>query len=323
MSDDRLTSRSSDKHPARPDLLGLEPEQIEAARLSELLTSIENDSPLDLDPIEDPALTALLQTTRVVRASLNVPAGHQSFRSFHERSRRRVLAATPRAPRPAVAEGPRESLLQRWNGLFTSVASAAAASIATFVVTVIAVGGGSSTAPLTVQTVDPAPTSEPAVSAAPVSTAPAPTRVNLTSLSITEQVSRYVELRERLDALTGRGQPADEALLRDLADAGATVKNTLEQNPEISGTDAYVAMHAAFDGQKSLESATVASEGEQQVLFTAQETAEGAFVTAARFLTDQPERLPSADEAAQALVTAGPAAVNDQPAPEAEQELAP
>jgi len=319
MSDDRPSNRPADERPERPELLGLEPEQIEAARLSELLTSAEDNRPLDLDPVEDPALTALLRTASVVRTSLNAPTAHGTFRSFHERSRRRVMAATPRAPRAAVSEGRGESLLQRWNGLFTSVASAAAASIATFVVTVIAVGGGSSTAPLTVQTADPGPASEPAVSAAPADTLSDPGRVNLTSLSIDDQIISYVDLLERLAALTTQGQPADTSLLRDIADTSSTVARTIETRPEtVTGQSAWVAYQTTFKGQQVLDQASVASENEQQILDNAQVAAEGAFITAARYL-GTPAQAPTADEAAAALssVAGTPRTDSTLPGPEA------
>ena len=68
-----------------------------------------------------------------------------------------------------------------------------------------------------------------------------------------------------------------------------------------------------FDGQKALEGATVANDEDQQALFTAQETAENAYVTAARFLDPaDPSRIPSADDVAKVLaVTDGSTAPED------------
>ena len=314
MSQDQLSSGSSEertpKRPSeRPDTPGLEPDQIEAARLADVLAAVERRGAADLDPNADPALAVLERTAGVVRSSLEASSAHASFRSFHERSRARVMRATPQ-PRQPVVDAPRESLLQRWNGLFTSIASAAAASVATLIVTVIALGGGSSTPAPTVQS--PAPAPEPAVAAVepassdeqvePASSDEQPERVNLTALSIIEQLSLYVELLERLDALSDDGLPAGEHLLRDLAETGASVARTIEEQPEaVSGADAWVAYQTAFKGQQLLEDATVASEQHEQVLDTAQVAAAGAFVTAARFLMEDPQRAPSADDAARAL----------------------
>ena len=167
MSQDQLSSGSSEertpKRPSeRPDAPGLEPDQIEAARLADVLAAVERRGAADLDPNADPALAVLERTAGVVRSSLEASSAHASFRSFHERSRARVMRATPQ-PRQPVVDAPRESLLQRWNGLFTSIASAAGASVATLIVTVLALGGGSSTPAPTVQS--PAPAPEPAVAA--------------------------------------------------------------------------------------------------------------------------------------------------------------
>lgn len=310
MSRDQLSSDSTDERAARsgaarPDLLGLEPDQIEAARLSDILSAVELGQAPDLDPTEDPALASLEQTASMLRSSLAAASAHASFRSFHERSRTRVLLATPRPRREPVVEAARESLLQRWNGLFTSIASAGAASIATFIVTIIAIGGGSSAAPAgTVQSPEPPPDAvapEAMVSANGPAVERGPERVNLTALSINEQVTHYVDLLERLAALKNDGQPADENLLRDLAETGATVKRSIEQNPDVTGADAFVAMHTTFAGNQALREATVANEADQQVLDTAQATAEGAYVTAARFLNDNPDLLPDANDATAAL----------------------
>jgi hypothetical protein len=310
MSEHQLSSDSTDERAprsgaARPDLLGLEPDQIEAARLSDILSAVELGQSPELDPTEDPALASLQQTASMLQSSLAAASAHASFRSFHERSRARVVTATPRPRRLPVVEEPRESLLRRWNGLFPSIASAGAASIATLIVTIIAIGGGSSTAPVgTVQSTEPAPAAVAPDAAVSTNVPPVergPERVNLTALSINEQVTHYVELLERLDTLKNDGQPAGEHLLRDLAETGATVKRSIEQNPDVSGMDAFVAMHATFDGQQALHDATVATEADQQVLDTAQATAEGAYVTAARFLGDHPDLLPNADDATAAL----------------------
>jgi len=303
MSHDPLNSRSKDRRSTRLDLIGLEPDEIEAARLTEILTSIEQGIQPDLDPSEDPALAALTQTALVLRRSLEAASAQQSFERFHHRSLARVIAATPQPARVRSVEHRRDSLLQRWNGLFTSLSAAAAASIATFVVTVLAVGGSApASGPLSVQSVAPDGTAL----AANVTPLEVP-RVNLTALSVSQQVSLYVTLIERLNALNDDGLPADESLLRDLADTSATVKRTIERDPTVSGADAFRAMHRTFEGQQALEKATVASEADQQVLFTAQETAAGAYVTAAQFL-GVPGRLPSAGEAAQALALEEPSA---------------
>lgn len=330
MSENPFSSGSSDEQldSARSDRLvlsELENEEIEASRLADVLAITEHGNTPDLDPIEDPALASLHKTTQIVRASLELASTQESFQHFHESSRPRILSATPQPQRQPVSTTPRISLRQRWGGLFTPLASAAAASVATFLVTVIAIGGGSSTTPTTtVQRTEPIlqpqvvsaipPTeqaSPPAAAAAePEAVVPQPEvsvtaatadhrdRVNLTNLSIAEQVSLYIDLLERLDSVTGNGNPASEGLLRELAETGATVQRAIDYDPAVSGADAFIAMHAAFAGTVALEQATVATDSDQQVLQNAQVTAQVAYVTAARFLTDNP---PSANDAARAL----------------------
>lgn len=306
MSRDQLSGSNPNEDAARPDLVGLEADQIEAIRLSEVLSADQFSPASNVDPAADPELSALTQTVAIVQNALEAPSAHPRFRSFHERSRARVLAATPR-PQPvaAIAEHP-QSLLQRWNGLFTSIGAAAAASAATFIVTVLAFGGSSSPA-ASVQVVEPQP--QPA-SVSAIDTGTDRDRINLTALSVDEQLDRYLGLLRELAVLTSDGQPADQGLLQDLAETGATVARTIETQPDsVTPTAAWVAYQTAFEGQKALDNATVVSDQDQQVLDTAQVAADGAFVTAARFLGNS---APTADEAADALAAAvGPPASED------------
>lgn len=320
-SDEQLDSAQSD----RLVLSEIENEEIEASRLADVLAATENGNIPDLDPTEDPALASLHTTTQVVRASLELASTQESFQHFHESSRPRILSATPQPQRQPVNTTSRISLRQRWESLFTPLAAAAGASVATFLVTVTVIGGGSSTTPTTtVQTTTPSlppqvvsaipstelPSPPVAAAAEPEAVVPQPEipvtpatadqrdRVNLTSLSIAEQVSLYINLLERLDSLTGDGRPASESLLRELAETGATVQRAIDHDPAVSGADAFIAMHAAFAGTLALEQATVASDSDQQVLQNAQVTAQVAYVTAASFLSNNP---PSANDAARAL----------------------
>ena len=288
MHQDQLPERDAD----RRDLIGLEADQIEAIRLAEVLSAEEAGTVTNIDPVADAEIAELARTVNVVRDSLGAASAHRRFSSFHEASRARVMSATPR-PRAVLAEE-RPSLLQRWNGLFTSMGAAAAASAATFIVALLAFGGAQGPV-ATVQVIEPQP--QPAT----VATTSNPERINLTSLSMSEQLTVYVGLLERLNALTSEGEPASQDLLRDLAETGATVRRTMVEQPDtVSPADAWVAYQTGFKGQQVLNQAVVTSEEDQQVLSTAQATADSAFVTAARFL-ENPERAPSADDAAQAL----------------------
>lgn len=276
----------------RPDLTGLDAEQNESVRLSEILGAAERGELPELDPTEDPILTSLQVTATSLRSSLESATARASFEIFHERSRRRVMAATPRRPVEVTPAEQSESLLQRWNGLFTSVTSAAAAAVATFVVTVLAVGGGAPTDPLAaVQTTDDSP-----VSAVAEATDASESQVNLTALSVDGQINRYRTLLDRLNELTDGGQPADAGLLREIADTSATVARTIVEQPgTVSGATAWDAYHATFDAQQALSEASVATDSDQVALDTAQVVADGAFVSAARYL-ESPGLAPSYEE---------------------------
>lgn len=293
-----------------PHLSGLEPDQVEAIRLADMLSAAEADRPSMLDPIEDPELAALVATAGDLRTALEAATAHASFGAFQQRSRARVMAATP-SPRPVqlALQEPRGSIFDRWAGLFTSIAAAAAASIATFVVTVAAMGGGPgspavvstevSDSPETVAASDAA-TEE---AAAPVS----PPQTNLTALSTSQVMAQWRVTLERITAATNDGEPVGVTLLDDLIDASSSVAARIQRDPDsVSGAEVFAALHAGKDSEKALAAATVSEPEAQQALDTAQLTSEGAMVIAARFLDEHPDRRPSADEAAAALVLAVP-----------------
>lgn len=283
MSDEQLRGESFDRR-ERTEFAGLDAEQAEAARLSEILGATDRGEVPDLDPNEDPMLSSLSETATTLRASLEAASSRASFETFHRRSRRRILATIPE--RVEVIESDRsESLLQRWNGLFTSVSSAAAAAVATFVVTVLAIGGGASTEPLaTVQVTDAGPDAAPSADAA-TDSLPTDVEINLTALSVDEQIVRYRGLLAELNDLTDGGHPADAGLLREIADTSATVARAIEEQPgSVGGPSAWNAYHTTFTAQQALSRASVASDDDQVALDTAQVVADGAFVTAARYL---------------------------------------
>ena len=319
MSDDQLSSDSSDERTprsgsSRSDLPGLEPDHVEAIRLAEVLAANEQGIDTGLTAAEDPAVAGLAHTAEVLQTSLSAASARPSFRTFHERSRARVLDATPKPRHQPLIEAPKESLLQRWNGLFTSVASAAAAAVATLVVTVIALGGSTSEPLPLVQVPASTPTPKAAVSVV----VPAPrARVNLAALSTAEQLEFWRQTIKQVEALTENGQVVDELLLRDLADVGASISGRIKDDPgAVEGTDAYVAWHTGFDSQQVLDDATV-NEDAEQALQTAKSTASDAMVVAAQFLT--PERMPRAEDVA--LVLGG--AADPEPADEITPEPTP
>lgn len=300
----------------RPDLAGRAADEIEAARLSEVLAAAERAEIPDLDPIEDPMLASLSATAASIRSSLEAASARASFETFHDRSRRHVMAATPQVRLKWASSERGESLLQRWNGLFTSVSSAAAAAVATFVVTVLAIGGGASTEQLASSPATNPPATGAQVANVTGPTAPSKPGVNLTTLSTAEQIEYWRETMARVEALTNDGESVDEPLLRELADVGASVSQRIKDGTDTDGTDAYVAWHAGYDSQQILSQAAVADDA-GPALETARSTANEAMVVAARYLT--PERMPRADDVAAILdpdsLAAAPAAEDPGEAP--------
>ena len=290
--------------PQRDDLLGLEPDAVEALRLSDALERHASGAALDLDPREDPVLTSLVQTAVAISDTFDRSTTTEAFERFHHRTRANVAAAVAGAGQPAAAQSnaPRPSLLQRWNGIVTAAGAAAAASIATFVVTVAALGNNAPVAPLVAEMPAADAGSEPAVAAvAPAQ--PDEAAVNLTSLSLDGQLDLWLDTLLQVAALTADGQPVDGPLLRTLTDATASVTRQIEREPEaVNGASVFVTYQAAFSSQQTLDGVT-ANEADQPALDTAQLAADQAFVVAARFFEQNPDSIPSVDEVATRLGT--------------------
>jgi hypothetical protein len=287
-------------------LSGLKPEQVEAIRLADALSATDAGERPSLDPVEDPELSGLVRTAGDLRVALETATTRASFEAFHRRSRLRVVAATP-SPRPAqmALQQPRGSILDRWAGLFTSIAAAAAASIATFVVTVAAMGGGPGSPAAVSTEVSDSPETVAASDTATAEAAPPVT--NLTALSTSQVMAQWRFTLARITTLTNEGRPVDVALIDEVIGASSSFAARAQRDPDsVTGTDAYVAWHAGFASQQVLSKATVTEPEGQQALDTAQLTSDGAMVVAARFLDENPDRRPSAAEAAVALGLAEP-----------------
>ncbi len=286
--------------PKQDNLLGLEPDTAEVLRLSDALALHESGVALDLDPREDPALTSLVHTSTAITAAFNRSTETEAFERFHHRSRTNVIAAVAGAGEPAARapRAPKPSLLQRWNSVFAAAGAAAAASIATFIVTVAAIGNS---APAPVVT-NVEPVNEPPTTVAVVEPAPEEPAVNLTVLTVDGQLDLWLDTLLKVAALNADGQPVDGPLLRMLTDATASVTRQIERDPEaVSGAAVFVSYQAAFDSARELSEVTVAEDTDQPALDTAQLAADQAFVVAARYFEQNPERVPSVEDVASRL----------------------
>ena len=292
------------QHPDMPDrdnLLGLDPDAAEALRLSAALTRQEFGVSVDLDQREDPELISLLQAVSAVSAAFDHSTETEAFERFHHRTRTNVIASIAGTPEPVATAPsmPKTSLFQRWNVVFTATGAAAAASIATFAVTVVLLGNSDPAATL-VSNVQPTDTTpQPAVAVIdpvidPVRTEPA---FNLTSLSVDTQLDIWIDTLRTVATLTADGAPVDVPLLHMLADVTESVTHQIETAPEsVSGAVVFLSYQAAFSSGQTLNEATVVAESDQSVLATAQLAADEAFVVATRYFEQNPERIPSVDD---------------------------
>ncbi|MBT5774072.1 MAG: hypothetical protein HOH95_06810 [Dehalococcoidia bacterium] len=302
--------------PERDNPLGLEPEAVEALRLSAALARHESGAAPDLDSREDPSL---VETAVAITAAFDASTTTEAFERFHHRTRANIVAAVAGARQPATAQlqAPRPSLLQRWNGVFAAAGAAAAASIATFVVTVAALGNNAPVAPFVADVQPSNVGSEPAVAVIQ----PDDSAVNMTALSLDGQLDLWLDTLLQVAALTADGQPVDGPLLRTLTDATASVARTIEREPEaMNGASVFVTYQAAFRSQQTLNGASV-NETDQPALDTAQLAADQAFVVASRYFEQNPERIPSVDDVAARLGTDN--SVGDDTEADADDETAP
>jgi hypothetical protein len=291
--------------PERDNPLGLEPDAAEALRLSAALARQESGVALDLDQREAPELASLLQTVSAVSAAFDHSTETEAFERFYHRTRTNVIAGTPE-PVTTAPSMPKQSLLQRWNSMFVAAGAAAAASIATLVVTVVVLGNSAPAAPLVsnVQPADATPQAvvqpadaTPQAAVAVIDPAPAEPEFNLTALSVDTQLDIWLDTLLQVAALTADGDPVDAPLLHLLADVTASVTRQIESDPEsVSGAVVFLSYHAAFSSGQTLNEATVAAESDQPALDTAQVAADEAFVVAARYFDQNPDRIPSVDD---------------------------
>ena len=153
-------------------------ELADAERLADVLDRIDAGGAADLDPREDPTLTALTAAAGQLREAVGGAASTTRFASYRSRSREYVLqriereraakAAASAPARPARGGG---IPFPRWNVL-SPIASAAAAAVAVLAFVVLTDDGATAPAPAQVASVE-TPAAAPATpeAATPAATA--------------------------------------------------------------------------------------------------------------------------------------------------------
>ena len=309
-----MTEQEDDKDmPKQDDLLGLGSDSAEALRLSDALALHESGVALDLDSRVDPTLHSLVHTSTAISAAFNRSTETEAFERFHHRTRTNIIAAL--APPPeAVASAPgapKPSLLQRWNSVFAAAGAAAAAAIATFIVTVAAIGNGTPVPVVTnVEPVDEPQTTvavielvdKPQTTVAVIEPTHEGPLVNFTALTVDKQLDLWLDTLLLVATLNADDQTVGTPLLRTLTNATASVTHHIEHDPEaISGAAVFVSHQTAFNSARELSEVTISNEADQPALDTAQLAADQAFVVAARYFEQNPDRIPSIDDVAARL----------------------
>ncbi len=241
----------------------------DALRFADALERAEAGLDAGVDPMEDPALAGLLAVAGEMRGPIAGATDHQSFRSFHHRSRAAILHALEEEQAPNVVPF-RVRASRLWFGL-AGTAAAAAIGLA-----VLSTPGS------------------------PSGVAPAS---NLTVASTADELSRISGALASIQQHRERGESVPAPLLRDVVESSARMSNLIEQRPDVISRETVTAYAQAVQaGAQVLEAAT-AGPGAEGALAAAQRAAKDGAVVATRFLASQPTATPTSTTTATATAT--------------------
>ena len=285
-------------------------EAIEARRLAEALDALEAGADPGIDPREDPALSAQIETVRAVR-ELHLEATRQpSFATYVRRSgafiqqQLRQERAPQPLPRPATAvaepvKAGRVHFLFRWSTL-APVASAAAAAAIVLAFVVLNSSSPASSPPTEVtQPQLPVP-------AAPLTEETSPLRVPapdpgmlermaqaesligeqraLVSGSAEDELLRIRTILDEIAATNARGELVADALLLEFTRGSADLALRIRTTPESVSRETVIGyIETAGEGQTVLGQAE-AAEGSEGTLHIARLTTQDGVVVAALYL---------------------------------------
>ena len=296
-------------------------ELVDAQRLAEAIEQLEAGTDPDLDPREDPSLSALVALAAEIRDVEEIATDGQRYRSYRERSRDHVLRrigrkalapetlpatiALPQSPRALVVVAEpwqRRIPFLHWSYL-APIASAAAAAVAVLAFIAAqpdATGDpvGDAQAAATEPASDAAPTETVAQIAPPSGSdlliEPDPSLewevVPLlpTQRSIEAELVGINELIGTVARQVTDGAPVDAQMLRSITESTAAVAARIEQQPEsLSQLHVITYIQAAAYGRTVL--ATVRAEGEAAgALHAARRAAQDGVMTASAYFQQQP-----------------------------------
>lgn len=263
-------------------------ELLEAQRLADVLDAVEAGRTSGVDAREDPELASLLATTQLLRASWSAAAplpGYAARSRTHVLDSMRPAAMRPAALRPAAPQ--RGALLvllrpSRWRWtLLAPVASAAAAAVVTFAVSLATLGGGSGDAR------GLAPTAAPAFAAA--SDAPRPSFVEgadapAVQQSVERELARLTVTLEQIHGKVANGERIDELLLSDISRSASFVSRQIVNSPDAVKSETVVGYaQAVVQATPLLRSAQIVASSEPALLSARLATTDGAVVAARYF----------------------------------------
>ena len=289
-------------------------ELVDAQRLAEALERLEAGIEPDLDPREDPSLSALVALAAEIRDVEELATDSQRYRSYRPRSRdhvlRRVEHATipretmPTALVPVVVAEPRRRRVPflHWSYL-APVASAAAAAVA--VLAFIAAQPGAADEPAggeQTAAAEPAPNAAPTATAAqidPPSALGSPTVPDRplpwevlpplpTRRPVAADLDRINELISTVASQVADGVPVEAELLRAITESTAAVADRIELQPDsVSRVQVIAYIQAAADGRSVLAAVRVEVETED-ALSAARRAAQDGVVVASTYFQQRP-----------------------------------
>lgn len=206
-------------------------ERLDAERFEDALLATELGLDPQVHPLEDPELTALLDTTRQLREAMVRTSPRPGYRT---RSRALLMdAAEPGFLRRVARVRARIPFYDRRSFLVPFASAAAAAGITIAVMLAADVVGGSADAPATADT--------PALAAVAQTEAPAAVaEPNLTQISIRQDLDRLRASLDSVLAAAGRGDEVDPSVLRSIASSNLMVTTFLEASPDRMRTDEVI-----------------------------------------------------------------------------------
>ena len=288
---------------------------MDAQRLAEALERLEAGIEPDLDPREDPSLSALVALAAEIRDAEELATDTQRYRSYRPRSRDHVLRrveheAMPRETLPArimptalvpvVVDEPRQRRIRFLHWSYLAPVAAAAVAVLAFIAAqpdqAEGPAGGEQAA-----AVEPAPAAAATETVAQVESPSAivPTATDpplpweqlpplATPHSVEAELDRINELIGTVARQVADGAPVEAELLRAITESTAAVADRIEQQSDsVSRLHVIAYIQAAADGRSVLAAVRVDAEIED-ALSAARRAAQDGVVVASTYFQQRP-----------------------------------